>query len=67
MVDFVNKIELSYQKYHTNGNVRDKNYEGKLLFPMKKFLSFGTDHQSMYFMSTIFLNGKINVVYVPQS
>ena len=23
MIDFVNKLELSYQKYHTNVNIRD--------------------------------------------
>ena len=52
MVDFVNKLELSDQKYQTNGNLRDENYNGKLLFFMKDFVSIGTDCQSMYFMST---------------
>ena len=33
---------------------------------MKDFVSFGTDHQSMYFMSTRFLRDKINGVRVPQ-
>ena len=49
MVDSVNKLELSDQKYQTNGNVRDENYNRKLLFPMKDFASFGTDRQSMFF------------------
>ena len=41
MVNFVNKLELSDQKYQTNGNVRDENYQGKLLFTMMEFVSFG--------------------------
>ena len=45
MVNFVNKIELSDQKYQTNGNVRDGNYKGRFLFPMKGFASFLTDCQ----------------------
>ena len=32
MVDFVNKLELSDQKYQTNGNIRHKNYEEKFFF-----------------------------------
>ena len=35
MMDFVNKLEISGQKYQTNENVRDENYKGKLLFSMK--------------------------------
>ena len=35
MVDFVNKLELSDQKYQTNGNLKDGNYKGNLLFPIK--------------------------------
>ena len=66
MVDFLNKLDLSYQKYQANGNVRRKHYKGKLLFPMKGFVPFGTDHQSMYFMSTRFLKDHINGVHVPQ-
>ena len=50
MVDFVNTLDLSYQIYNTNGNVRDENYKVKFLSPMRDFLSFGTDLQSMYFM-----------------
>ena len=34
-MNFVNILELSDQKYHTNGNVRDENYKGRFLFPMK--------------------------------
>ena len=33
---------------------------------MKYFVSFVTDRQSMYFMSTIFLTDNINGVRVPQ-
>ena len=35
MVNFLNKIQLSDQKYQTNRNIREKNYKGKFLFPMK--------------------------------
>ena len=45
MVDFVNKLELSDQKYHTNADLRYKYYKGKYLFTMKEFVSFGTDCQ----------------------
>ena len=65
MVYFVNKIELTHQKYQTNGNRRDENYKGNFLFPMNNFLSFGTDFQSMYFMSTKFLKYKIIEIRVP--
>ena len=47
MVGFMNKLELGYQKYKTNGNVRAKKYKGKLLFPIKDFFSFSTDRNSM--------------------
>ena len=62
MIDVVNKPELSDEKYQTYGNVRDEHYNGNLryenfkerfLFPMKDFVSFGTDLQSMNFISTI--------------
>ena len=33
---------------------------------MKEFVSFGTDHNSMYFMSTIFLKYNIYIVCNPQ-
>ena len=52
MINFVNKIELSDQNYQTNGNVRYENYKGKFLFPMKEFVSFVTDHKSMYLCQT---------------
>ena len=38
MVDFLNKLKLSDQKYQTNRNVRYENYKGKLLFPMEDFV-----------------------------
>ena len=66
MVDFVNKLDTSYQKYQTNENVRYENYKGNLSYPMKDFVSFGTDFQLMYFMSTISLKYKINGFRVPQ-
>ena len=56
VVDFLNKPELNDQNYQNNVNVKDDNYNGKFLFPLKNFLSFGTEIQSMYFMSIIFLN-----------
>ena len=65
MVDFVNKLELSYQKYQTDGNVRNEDYKGKLLFHMMDFVVFGTYFPSMYFMSTRFLKDEINLVRVP--
>ena len=67
MVDVVNKPELSDQKYQTNGNIKDENYNGKFLFTMKKILSFGTNYQSILFMSTRFLKYKNNGVHVTQS
>ena len=44
MVNFLNKLELSDQKYHTNGNIKDQNYKRKILFPMKDVVLFGTYH-----------------------
>ena len=44
----------------------DEIYKGKFVFPMKVFVSFGTDCQSMYFMSTRFLKGNMNGVRVLQ-
>ena len=35
MVDIVNKLDLSDQQYHTNGNVGDDKYKEKLLFLWK--------------------------------
>ena len=45
MMNFVNKLELSDQKYELNGNLRDENYKERFLFPIKDFVSFGTDCQ----------------------
>ena len=58
-MDFVITLYQSDHKYQTDQTVRDENYNGKLLFHMKDFVSFVTDCQSMYFMSTIFLKYKI--------
>ena len=45
MVDFVNKLELSDQKYQSSGSVRYENYKGEFLFPTKDFVLFGTYRQ----------------------
>ena len=66
MVYFVSKLELSDRKYLTNGNIRDEHHKGNFLFPIRDFLSFGTDHQSRYFMSNIFLKEKTDGVYLAQ-
>ena len=66
MVDFLNKLELSGQKYRVHGTVIDDNHTGGFLFPMKYFVSFGTDYKSMYFMSTRLLKDNIDGVCVPQ-
>ena len=66
MVYFENKLYTSDQKYQTNENVRDENYKGNLSYPMKDFVSFGTDFQLMYFMSTISLKYKINGFRLPK-
>ena len=66
MVDFVNKLDTSDQNYQTNENVRDENYNRKFLFPMKDFVAFRTDFQSMYFMSIILLKYNINGFRVTQ-
>ena len=65
-MNFVNKLELSDQKYQTNGNVRDENYKGKFGFPIEDFVSFGADLQTMYYMSTRFLKDSTDGVCVPQ-
>ena len=46
----ISKLKLSDPKHQTNENIRDDDYNGKFLFPMKDFVSFGTYHQSIYFM-----------------
>ena len=66
MVCFVHKLELIDHKYQTNGTVRDDHFNGKFLFLMMVYVPFGTDHQSMYFISTRFLKDKIYGVCVPQ-
>ena len=50
----------------TNGDVRDENYKGNLLFTMKDFVSFVTYSKSMYFMSTLLLKYNIGGISVPQ-
>ena len=55
MINFVDKLELSDQKYKTNGNIRYGSYKRNLLFTMNYFVTFGTDLQSIYFTSTRFL------------
>ena len=45
MVDFVNKLELSDQKYQTDGNITDGNNNRRFLFPVKNLVSFGTYHR----------------------
>ena len=66
MVDFLNKLELSDHKYQTNEIVRHENYKGKYLFPMKYFVSSGTDCQSIFWMSIIFLKENIDGFCFPQ-
>ena len=66
MIKSVNKLELSDKKYLANGNVIEKNYKGNFLFPMKEFVSFRTDLQSMYFMPIRFLKDKIDGVCIPK-
>ena len=61
----MNKLGLSDQKYQTNGNARDEDCRGNFLFAMEDFVSFGTDTQSMYFMSTILSKYNIDRVQVP--
>ena len=66
MIYFLNKLESSDQKYKNNGTVKYDNYKGKLSFNMKDFVSFGTDSQSIYFISIKLLKDKINGVRVPK-
>ena len=53
-------------KNQTNGTISYDNYKGKFLFNMNYSVSFVTDSQLMYFMSTRCLKDKINGVRVPQ-
>ena len=48
-MNFLNKLELDDQECQTNGNLRDENYKENLLFPMKDFVSFRIDCQTLYF------------------
>ena len=66
MVNFLHKLDLSDQKYQTNGVLRDENDKEKLFFPIKYFVSYGTYRQLMYFMSNIFLKDKIDGFCVQQ-
>ena len=66
MVDFLNKPEIIDHKYQTNGTVIDDSYKWKFSCPMKDFVPFWTDRQSMYFMSAIVLKDKIDDVRVLQ-
>ena len=50
MIEFVNKLDFNYRKYQTNGTSREESYKDKFLFPMKEFVSFGKDSQSMLYM-----------------
>ena len=63
---FLNKLELSNQKHQSNGTVRDDKYKVNFLFPMKEFMSYGIDPQSMFYMSTILLKYNIDQVRVPK-
>ena len=52
MVDFVNKLNFSDQKYLTNRNVRDENYRGGFLFTMKEYFY----HTKQIVIPCIFFN-----------
>ena len=45
MINSVNKLYLKNNKCQTNGTVGDDNYNIRLLFTIRYFVSFGTDHQ----------------------
>ena len=47
MVNFVNKIELSDQKYQLNVVLGYEDNKGKFLFPIRDFESFRTYCRSM--------------------
>ena len=66
MIDFVNILELNNQIYESNGNLGEVSLRGKFLFTMKEFVSFGTDIQSMLFMTNILLKEKIDYICVTQ-
>ena len=66
MVDFMNKLDINDEKHQSNGNVRDNNYKSRLLFPIKYFVLFRTNSQSIYLMSNRLLKYKIDEVRAPQ-
>ena len=66
MVDFANKLELRNKKYQANGTVIDKDYKGKFLITMNKFVSFGIDCQPIYFIPARLLKDNIYGVRVPK-
>ena len=45
MVYFVNKLEFNDHKYQTDVTLKDDNYKGRLLSPMREFVTFGTYFQ----------------------
>ena len=63
---FLNKLDYNYNKYQPNITVKGDVYKVKLLFPLKNFVSFGTDHHSIFLMSNIFLSEKVDGILVPQ-
>ena len=52
MVGFVNILGFNDHKYQTDGNARYESYMGKFLFPINDFVSFGTDHHSIFLYQT---------------
>ena len=55
MVDFVNKLDLSDQKYQNNGNVRHENDKGKLLFTMKDFVLYFTRKLKQFLFEVFYM------------
>ena len=45
MMNFLNKLDSSGQKYQNNGNVRDEHYKENFSFPMQEFVSFRRYHR----------------------
>ena len=66
MIDFFNILEFNHQNYQRNGNVGYDNYKGSFLFAMSDLVSFGTDFQLMFYISTRFLKYNIDGILVPQ-
>ena len=64
MIGSVNRLDLKYQKYETNGNERYEIYEGQLIFTTNDFVLFGIDHQSnfSFFQLIVNLGGKTHGV-----